>query len=280
MLLLTRESRRWRYATIVLVLLFSGLYLWHGSREFPHGGSTWGLAFGIGAFVLILLLLFFGVRKRMYRSRRWGRLETWLQSHVYLGFLALVLAVYHSGFRLDDKVAVATLVVLVLVVVTGFIGAVLYTTVPRVLTEVQSNVPMEEMSEDLQQLERSMAHLADDKSRVFRGIHRKLLEPSRPKLWAGWRILFGRPPNLQAPDGDWAEHLGLVPSEEREDLKELLVLWRQHREIHQRLVLQQRYKNLLDAWLYFHVPLSLALVVLMTFHAYWALHYRGVFWGD
>jgi len=61
-------------------------------------------------------------------------------------------------------------------------------------------------------------------------------------------------------------HLTRVPPAEQEDLRQLLVLSRQRSELLERLVAQQRYRNLLGAWLYLHVPLSIALLALVAAH--------------
>lgn len=277
MLLTTRENARWRSLALVLFTLLTGAYLWwHRETGFAHGGSDFGLVAGIAALALILLLLFFGVRKRMYASRRFGRLEAWLLSHVWLGLLSVALVLYHSGFRFADRVAVAAFVVLVLVVVTGAFGALLYTTVPRLLTEVSGNLPAERVSADLHRIERSMARLAEGRSDVFSRVHRALVARARPGPFAGWRILFARPasPRQGLPRGV-TDRLRLVAEGERDALEQLLILSRQHRELHQRLVLERRYVNLLQAWLYLHVPLSLALLVLVLVHAGAALYYGG-----
>ena len=57
-----------------------------------------------------------------------------------------------------------------------------------------------------------------------------------------------------------------MPAGEQEELRQLLVLSRQRRELHQRLLAQQRYRNQLEVWLYLHLPLSLALVALVAAH--------------
>jgi hypothetical protein len=60
---------------------------------------------------------------------------------------------------------------------------------------------------------------------------------------------------------------------EQADLRQLLVLSRQREELRRRLLDQQRYKNLLDVWLYLHVPLSIALVALVVAHVVAVLYY-------
>jgi hypothetical protein len=283
MLLTTRESARWRRWVFLLFLGLTAAYLVYRWGRFPHGGSWPGIAFGLLATLLIGLLLGYGVRKRQYRSRR-GTMEAWLQSHVYLGLLSLVVVLYHSGFRFEDKVAVTALVVLSLVVLTGLFGAILYTTVPRLLTDVQGDATPEELSVEVQRFNRSMARLAKGRSPTFRRIHERLAEEMRPRPLSGWRILF-RPVRLAirrgagdggAEDSGWTELLRRVEKDEQEDLRELLVRSRQAREQLHRLVAQQRYKNLLEVWLYAHVPLSLALAVLVLAHLVAVFYYRGL----
>lgn len=280
MLLTTRESARWRRWVFGLFAALTALYVLYRFRQFPHGGSWPGIAFGIFASLLILLLLGYGVRKRQYHSR-WGTMETWLQSHVYLGLLSLFVVLYHAGFRFQDKVAVAALVVLALVVLTGLFGAILYTTVPRILTDVQGDASPEELSDEIQRFTRSMARLTEGKSPTFRRIHERLVRELKPRPLSGWRVLFrssrlrARRPARGSGGDDWTELLRQVGSEEQEDLRELLVRSRQAKEQLQRLVAQQKYKNLLDVWLYAHIPLSLALVVLVVTHLVAVFYYWG-----
>jgi hypothetical protein len=268
MLLRTAESARWRRRAFWVFLILLASYIFHAWRaDFTHGGSPMGVTYGVLGTLSILVLLYFGVRKRSYRST-FGTLEAWLQSHIYLGLLAAVLILFHTGFRFEDKVAVSAFAVLLIVVVSGVWGALVYTSVPRRLTEVEGDLAPERMAEQLNQLARTMARLASGRSAPFQKVCEGLLAESVPERLAGWRILFGAGKRRKGGDeaAPWAAHLSRVPAEEQEELRQLLVLARQRRELHQRLIAQQRYRNLLDVWLYVHVPLSIALVVLVAAH--------------
>jgi len=268
MLLRTAESARWRRRGLVV---FAGLvvsYVFYAWRaDFTHGGSAFGLAYGVLGTLSILILLYFGVRKRSYRST-FGTLEAWLQSHLYLGLLAAVLILFHTGFRFQDKVAIAAFVVLLVVVVSGVWGALVYTSVPRRLTEVEGDLAPEAMSEQLNQLARTMARLAAVRSVPFQKVCQGLVAESVPERLAGWKLLFGAGRGKKTRDeaSPWAAELARVPAAEQEDLRQLLVLARQRRELLQRLLAQQRYRNLLSVWLYLHVPLSIVLVALVAAH--------------
>lgn len=169
----------WRRIFLVLLIGTSASYFHYARREFPHGGSAYGLAYGIAGTALILLLAFFGIRKRWYRST-FGTLEQWMQSHIYLGILAMIVLLFHTGGRFNDKIAVTTLVLMAIVVASGILGAILYVTVPRMLTEVESDLTVEEIADQLNQLARSMARIASGRSAPFQRIYDELLRQTAP----------------------------------------------------------------------------------------------------
>ena len=261
----------WRRIFIVLLIGTSVSYFYYARREFPHGGSTFGLAYGIAGTALILLLAFFGIRKRWYRSR-FGTLEQWMQSHIYLGLLVMVILLFHTGGRFHDKVAVITLVLVAIVVLSGIAGAILYATVPRMLTEVESELTVEEIADQLNQLARSMARIASGRSAPFQRIYDELMRQTAPGWLAGWRLILSRLRKKPLQDADWARLIALVPREEQEELRQMLVVSRQRRELLLRLIYQQRYKNILEFWLYIHIPFTIALL------AFAALHIAAVFY--
>jgi hypothetical protein len=266
MLLRTAASARWRRRAFWVFLLLVGTYVYYDRRTaFTHGGSPGGIAYGVLGTLAILILLYFGVRKRSYRST-WGTLEGWLQCHLYLGLLAAVLILFHTGFRFHDKVAMAAFIVLLVVVASGFWGAVVYTGVPRRLTEVEGDLAPAALAEQLEQIGRTMARLATGRSAPFQKVCSGLLAEMVPERLAGWKLLFGGGRKGGDAATPWAAELARVPAGEQDELRQLLVLARQRRELHQRLLAQQRYRNQLEVWLYLHLPLSIALVALVVAH--------------
>ncbi|HEX7151348.1 MAG TPA: hypothetical protein VF618_07650 [Thermoanaerobaculia bacterium] len=275
---IARSGTLWRTIFALLLATTVAVYFLYAQREYTHGGSTIGLVYGIAGFALILLLAFFGIRKRWYRSR-FGTLEQWLQSHIYLGVLVLVILLMHTGGRFNDRIAVATLALAAIVVGSGIVGAVLYVTVPRLLTEVESNLTVDELSDQLNQLTRQMARVASGQSAPFQRIYDELIRDSTPGFAAGWRLILSRARRKQQKStGDWAQLLGLVPKEEQEELRQLLVVSRQRKELLLRLVYQQRYKNLLEFWLYIHVPFTFALLVFSVAHIAAVFYYGRLPW--
>src|SRR3954447_12671695 len=267
----------WRRIFVVLLLAVAGAYFYYARGSFQHGGTRIGLVYGTIGFFLCYLLAYIGIRKRSYRSR-FGTLEQWLQSHIYLGVLALVILILHTGGRFNDKIAVTTLVLVVIVVVSGIVGAVFYVTVPRLLTEVESELTVEEISEQMNQLARQMARIASGRSEPFQRIYKQLIDEGAPGWLAGWRLLAARMRHKKGVGSDWAPLLRLVPKEEEAELRQMLVVSRQRKEFLLRLLFQQRYKNVLESWLYIHVPFTMALLIFAIVHVVAVFYYGRLPW--
>lgn len=274
---IARSGVLWRRIFVVLLIAVSAVYFYNSAREYPHGGSTLGLTYGTIGYALILLLAFFGIRKRWYRSR-FGTLEQWLQSHIYLGILALVILLFHTGGRFNDKIAVATLILVGIVVFSGIFGAVLYVTIPRLLTEVESELTVDEISEQLNQLAKQMARIASGRSEPFQRIYQQLIAESMPGWLSGWGLLVSRLARKRAKNksADLPQLLALVPQEEEAELRQMLVVSRQRKELLTRMLFQQRYKNVLEAWLYIHVPFTIALLLFAIIHIAAVFYFRRV----
>ena len=63
-----------------------------------------------------------GLRRKV-RSRNFGRAETWLRAHVWLGLLAYPLVFLHAGFRLGGSLTVVLVVLFTIVVSRGSTGS-------------------------------------------------------------------------------------------------------------------------------------------------------------
>ena len=99
-------------------------------------------------------------------------------------------------------------------------------------------------------------------------------------MLAGWRLLLarlGRKRRDQDP-ADWSRLIALAPKDEQDELRQLLVVSRQRKELLLRLIFQQRYKNILEFWLYIHVPFTIALLVFAVLHLVGVFYYGRIVW--
>jgi hypothetical protein len=186
--------------------------------------------------LLILLLAFFGIRKRWYRST-FGTLEQWLQSHIYLGLLVLVILIFHTGMRFNDRVAVATLILVIIVVASGILGAILYVTV-RVSDGSREQSHRRRHVGPAQSARARMARIASGRSTAFQRIHDELTRQTTPRVS---RLAPARVARTTRETG--SRGLGAIDraraEEEQEDLRQMLVLSRQRKELLLRLVYQR-----------------------------------------
>ena len=268
MLPTTSENTRWRHWSLWILVFLIGSYVWYATRQYTHGGTPIGLLYGTVGLLLILILAYFGVRKRSYRSK-FGTLETWLHSHIYLGLLVLLIILFHSGFRFNDKIAVTALILLTVVVLSGLVGAILYAMVPPMLADVKSDLSAGEISDQINQLAQKMARLASEKSAAFQKIYADHVQAERPGIMAGWSIMFRRHLRQRSEknsSGSFQVYQDQVGPDEQSDLTQLLVLAQQMRELNDRLIDKQRYINIMASWLYLHVPLTVVMMVFVTVH--------------
>jgi dihydropyrimidine dehydrogenase (NAD+) subunit PreT len=92
---------------------------------FKPSGS-WGHGIGILATGVMLLNFIYPVRKRARWLKRKGSIAPWLRFHVFVGLLTPPVILFHSAFQWGNRLATATYVSLVVVVVTGLVGRFIY----------------------------------------------------------------------------------------------------------------------------------------------------------
>lgn len=123
-----------------------------------NGGTPSGLAFGGAAAAMVLFAGLLGARRRV-STWALGRASEWMRGHIWLGLLALPLALFHSGFRLGGTQSTATMVLLALVVATGLLGLALQQWLPRAMAGA---VPLETVYEQIEHVEALLRAEADD----------------------------------------------------------------------------------------------------------------------
>lgn len=110
---------------IGLVAVLAGGFLWHRSPQFA--GSAVGGAFAvIGASLMLLGSIVYTVFRRIAPARRALNrrlsMPTLLTWHVYLGIGGAVLALVHTGHKFQSVLGMALTTVMLLVVLSGYVG--------------------------------------------------------------------------------------------------------------------------------------------------------------
>jgi hypothetical protein len=257
---------RWFKAAIVLALVASAAYLWHEPALKPHGGTWLGYTLGTVGAILILWLLWYGVRKRRYRSTS-GTVQGWLSAHVYLGTVLVVVVTLHTGFELGWNVHTLAYVLMLAVVVTGLYGVVLYLRVPRAMTENLGAETLAGILLRVGDIDREMRarglSLPDE---VFALVDRSV---TGTRLGGGFlRLLSGIDPGCPtaAAIAGWSAAARRLTGDSARLGKDVYSLLLRKQQLLEQARRDLRHKALLDLWLYFHVPLAFMLLAALVAH--------------
>lgn len=120
---------------VAFLLLFPFGYLVHVSPRFP--GSLAGGIIGISALVLMLLTLpYVAVKHIKWIDKALSHVvskPTLLAIHIYAGVLAPILGLVHAAHKFESPVGLLLTVILLMTVITGFIGRYLLAQLARAL---------------------------------------------------------------------------------------------------------------------------------------------------
>ena len=278
----------------------------------PRGSSWPGLTFGIIGTVLIAFAALLTPRKKV-RTWRVGRAETWMRGHLWLGLLSLPMILFHAGFRAGGPLTSLLLLLLIVIVVSGFMGALFQHWVPKTMTrDVLDETIYEQIPQVLRYL-RAEAEDAvvvcgpldgeqvlgwrEERAATLkaRGARETLTPERRDQLLA---LVAAAPMEGTAPLKDfYTRHVvgyladDAPASSTLNDPISATALFQQQRlrlpqPLHGSLVelqricdqrrqflRQRRLHHLLHLWLYLHVPLSFAMVILALWHIVASLRY-------
>ena len=176
----------WGKLTLATTLVLVVTYIYYSRRVSPNGATLVGLIYGILSFLAILLLMYYGMRKRSYTAKHWP-LRAWLSFHVYIGTMTLILVPLHAGFKFGFDIHTLAYVLLAIVVVSGIVGAALYLLLPRRFEAFGEELtyPLGHSTDDeLRKIIRQMRTLAADKSQEFADACQAEIEygiPKRPR---------------------------------------------------------------------------------------------------
>ena len=287
-----RTHKSW---LIVSVAILGGSLLLYGVYRIPAtrgsmGATTAGVWFGSIGFAFILFAGLLGARKRV-AVHRFGRAQTWMRGHLWLGLLSLPIIFFHSGFRYGHGLTAWIMTLLIIVVVSGVFGAALQHYMPRVMTR---ELPMETIYEEIGHVRVQLLEEAEE-------LIKKATSAEDPNASSGSAVATGAAvavaneadplrtfyeqdlkPYLQKPGPRgsglrdaakartaFTQLRTLLPPSLHSTVEDLESICEEERQ----LTLQRQLHLWLHGWLLLHIPLSLALILLAGIHAVMALRY-------
>lgn len=290
--ILTHARSRYLWVAIALCVISIALYVWHDPGMTPNGGTWLGYTLGTVAAVLIVWLMLFGIRKRSY-STTLGSTRGWLSAHIYLGTALILIALLHSGFQFGWNLHTFALVLMLLVIFSGFFGVYAYLRYPALMTRNRENATRDAMLEEIGEIDQNALALADGIAPEIHAVVLRSIENTRlgGGVWIQLRARDGsdiaiakiraalqhrsntqvgaKPAPLQAGQTIIAmvDFLAAgADDKQSEAMRKLIDMLSRKRSLATRVARDIQYQAVMEIWLYLHVPLSVTLLAALIGH--------------
>jgi dihydropyrimidine dehydrogenase (NAD+) subunit PreT len=139
------RQRIYRAFYLAAGLAILGYLAWVGREYYPlsraarrasplnttlRSAGAWGHGVGIVATLFMLSNFLYAARKRWKRLGALGGIRSWLDFHVFVGFMSPLVIGFHAAFQSNNLLASSTATSLCIVVGTGIVGRFIYGAVP------------------------------------------------------------------------------------------------------------------------------------------------------
>jgi len=248
--------------SFALVILFISYYFYIQSAS-PSIRNSFIMTYGILGIVSMVFLALYIVRKNIFCFRL-GPAQSWLQAHIYIGIISLVIILMHSGFNFTGIFSIVFLVLFILVIASGIVGTLIYKTIPLSLTKYGRDIkPENETITDMEKHLSEADQLVSRTSDEFREIYKKTIRPFLKSKRTSWEYLFMEESELIRKRKDMMENCKhLVPAGDIYDINILSSMLLER----EKLSFVWSKKKLLKIWLNFHLPLSTAMITMSLIH--------------
>jgi hypothetical protein len=229
-------------------------------------GNTFVLVTSLGVLTVILILItfFYTLRKRTFQEHAPGTMMAWLQAHVYVGLLSLVVVFIHiwvPSFSEGWTSGKYALAVFALLVLSGVAWRIVYSALPPRVAKDVGNLSITDTRDKSRIVKVEIDKLLAGKSLEFRQAAQRRLDASPAEKKSGDPKPFAGPPGEEA---NWKRFVRLAERLERYARRE---------------VQQNRYARFLQGWKQLHIPLAIVLIALIGIHIWETLNLSHVLAG-
>jgi hypothetical protein len=262
------RHRNFRWLKVALVLSIAAIVGYALIDPYPrhNGGSWYGYLLGTIGALLILWLTVLGVRKRAMTRGRWS-LKGWTSAHVYLGLSLVVIGTLHTGFQFGWNVHTLAYALMMLVILSGIYGIVVYSTLPDELSDNRGSMTKSQMIDAVTKLDRQLQvaaqPLAVEDTEIVRLSLRE--DPFRAGLF---RRLSGSDRACRNAKAlrRLRARLATATGAEEDALQTVVQLLDRKAAALARIRSAMRIRALLEVWLFVHVPITFALIAALIVH--------------
>lgn len=155
----------YRYLKLALAIGGASVVAWlwersgEGAPTVSFGGTPTGYVLGTIAAAIVVLLTWFGARKRSYAST-FGTVQGWLSLHVYLGLALVVIGTLHTGLELGWNVHSVAYALMMIVIASGVVGLYLYLRLPSEISRNLADDTLDSILLEIGDFDRAAAKIA------------------------------------------------------------------------------------------------------------------------
>lgn len=285
--LLRYRGARYLWWSLALVAVCCVLYATQPNDVQPPNGGTWqGYVLGTIGALLIVWLTLLAIRKRSYKSTA-GTVQGWTSAHVYLGSALLIIATLHCGVQFGWNVHTLAYALMCIVIFSGFFGLYSYINHPQLISANREGGARSALFAELFELDKQARSLAQKcvpgvTIAVSSGIERTAIGGGvYDQLFGADNSYFVRGEGALTRNADQQPVIDFVAERlpraqkgaEAANLQQLIVLLCRRQAIVRRLRRDIRLHGWLKIWLYFHIPMTVALLVALALHIFVTFFY-------
>jgi len=268
------KHRGFRWLWIALALSGASIagYALIDQQPRPNGGTWYGYTLGTIGFGLIIWLSLLGVRKLRINPGAWS-LKAWTSAHVYLGLALVVVGTLHTGFQIGWNVHTLAYGLMLLVIITGIYGVVVYATLPASLSANRKEMTRAQMIEALVAIDRQLKSAAQPLGReqsdlVIAALEQDTFQGGAFSRLTGWYprcatnralVRLSAASDASATAAEPMERVHALLTRRADQLDQI----RRHLRI----------RALLEVWLFIHIPATIALLAALLAHVVSVFYY-------
>lgn len=263
---LKHKRYRWLWLAVLLCIITGLGYALIDQEPRPNGGSWYGYTLGTIGLLLIVWLSLLGIRKRKITAGNWS-LKAWTSAHVYLGLALIVVGTLHTGFQIGWNVHTLAYFLMLLVIISGIYGVIVYATLPSTLSSNRNEMTRGEMMEALTALDRQLESAAQPLGRQQSDLVIRAIE--QDVFYGGaWGRLTGTYPGCATKRA-----LAGFPAVADGASERVRTLLEKRAEQLAQIRRHLRIRALLEIWLFIHIPATIALLAALFAHVISVFYY-------
>jgi hypothetical protein len=232
--------------------------------------------------------MFFGIRKRQY-LRNVGTLRGWLSAHIFLGTTLILLVLLHAGFQIGWNIHTFTYVLMLIVIFSGFFGLFAYLRYPSMMTRNRESATRDAMLEEVAEIDQNALALADGIDPKIHAVVLRSIENTKlgGGVWTQLRAhdgsdlaleslhkaLADREKKTESKTAEMPTMFAMVDflaeratDKQGEAMRKLIDLISRKKSLATKVARDIQFQAMMEIWLYFHVPVSFALLAALIAH--------------